>query len=80
MSDAADDLGRTIDRLDSIACGLAIPITAQMHLTHLKAIIPEIVRELRTSFVALTGEDPWVTHPDRTTRGTGGDKREEAGS
>lgn len=52
-------LGVAIDRLDSIANGLNIPMPDAMHVTALKDILPDIVKDLKEAFTDLTGENPW---------------------
>lgn len=58
-SDAEEALGQTIDRIDSLAHGLELPIAAAMHVTMLKNLLPEIVRDLKKHFTEVTGSDPW---------------------
>ena len=59
MSDEQEALGQTIDKLDSLASALALPLPADMHVQQLKRALPEIVRELKAGFAAVTGENPW---------------------
>ncbi len=63
MSDKTEPLGLAIDRLDSTACGLVLPLPPSQHLAMLKEILPEIVRELKAGFVQVTGENPWEGEP-----------------
>lgn len=52
-------LGQAIDRVDNLSHGLVIPMPADFHLQQLKKILPEVVKELKAGFVAVTGENPW---------------------
>lgn len=57
--DTAEQLGRAIDRVDSLTHGLTLPIPTEIHLDNLRRILPEVVRELKAGYKALTGDDPW---------------------
>jgi hypothetical protein len=57
--DDFERLGLLIDSIDSLACGLNIPMTAEFHIQQLKTILPKKVKELKESFVKITGENPW---------------------
>lgn len=57
--DAAEDLGRAIDRVNNFTHALLIPVPAEMHVEQLKIGLPEVVTELKTAFAAVTGENPW---------------------
>ena len=59
MDDKLEMLGQAIDRVDSLTHGLVIPMPADFHLQQLKKILPEVVKELKAGFVAVTGENPW---------------------
>jgi len=59
MNDKTETLGSAIDRVDSLAFGLQIPLPAEMHVEQLKKLLPEIVEELKKGFVKVTGENPW---------------------
>jgi hypothetical protein len=59
MTEEMEILGQAIDRVDSLACGLQLPIHDHMHVEQLKALLPEVVGELKKAFVAVTGENPW---------------------
>ena len=58
MDDKLEMLGQAIDRVDSLAHGLVMPMPADFHLQQLKKILPEVVKELKAGFVAVTGENP----------------------
>lgn len=52
-------LGQAIDRVDSLAHGLELPLPAEFHVKQLKTLLPEIVEELKAGFVMVTSENPW---------------------
>lgn len=58
-SNKLEKLGQAIDRVDSLAHGLVLPMPADFHLQQLKKILPEIVKELKDGYVAVTGDNPW---------------------
>jgi hypothetical protein len=64
MDDAKEILGQAIDRLDNLTHGLQLPMSDTFHIVQLKSILPEVVRELKQGFVAVTGENPWEGQPD----------------
>lgn len=59
MTDAEDELGRAIDRVDNLQHALVLPMPASFHVEQIKAILPEAVAELKVAFVKVTGENPW---------------------
>jgi len=59
MTEEMEDLGQAIDRVDSLAHGLQLPINDSMHVAQLKQLLPEIVIELKAAFAKVTGENPW---------------------
>lgn len=59
MEDKFEKLGQLIDSIDSLAYGLDIPMSAEFHMKQLKSILPEKVKELKESFIEITGENPW---------------------
>lgn len=63
--EAQENLGQTIDRLDSVAHALNLAMPADFHVRQMKSLLPEIVSDLKKYFAAVTGEDPWGTHPKR---------------
>jgi len=52
-------LGRAIDRVDSLAHGLQLPMSSDFHIRQLKVLLPEVVEELKAGFVGVTSENPW---------------------
>lgn len=54
-----EKLGQAIDKVESLACGLNLPISAEMHLEQLKKALPKLVDELKEGFIEITGENPW---------------------
>lgn len=59
MEDKFEKLGQLIDSIDSLAHGLNTPMPADFHIQQLKTILPKKVKELKESFVEITGENPW---------------------
>lgn len=59
MEDKFEKLGQLIDSIESLACGLDIPMSADFHVEQLKKILPEKVEKLKEVFVEITGENPW---------------------
>jgi len=59
MEDKFEKLGQLIDSIDSLAHGLSLPMPSQFHVDQLKEILPEKVKELKESFIEITGENPW---------------------
>lgn len=64
VDDAKELLGQAIDRVDNLAHGLEIPMSGEFHVKQLKVLLPEVVRELKKGFVAVTGENPWEGQPE----------------
>jgi hypothetical protein len=60
MTDAMEALGSEIDRLDSLAHALQLPMPAQFHVDQLKTALPERVTALKAAFVQVAGENPWA--------------------
>ncbi len=48
-----------IDRLDNLANALKMPLPDSMHVEQLRDALPEIVEQLKASFVNLSGVNPW---------------------
>jgi hypothetical protein len=59
MIDEMEELGQAIDRVDSLAHGLQIPMPDSVHVSQLKVILPDVVAELKGAFVKVTGKNPW---------------------
>lgn len=59
MEEKFEILGQLIDSLESLACGLVLPLGADFHINQLKKILPEKVEEFKKVFVELSGENPW---------------------
>jgi hypothetical protein len=57
--DELEGLGQTIDRVDSLAHGLDLPMPPAFHVDQLKTILPEVVADLKKHFVLVAGENPW---------------------
>ena len=58
--EAKEKLGQAIDRVDNLAHALLLPMPANMHVESLKAVLPDVVEELKEAYTELTGENPWV--------------------
>lgn len=59
MTDEMEELGKAIDRIDSLAHGLQLSLSDSVHVAQLKVILPEVVAELKAAFAKVTGENPW---------------------
>lgn len=59
MNEKFEELGLLIDSLESLSCGLDIPMPADFHIKQLKEILPEKVKAFKKAFVELAGENPW---------------------
>jgi hypothetical protein len=59
MEDKYERLGLLIDKVDNLAHALQLPLPASMHVEQLRTALPEAVKELKESFIDITGENPW---------------------
>jgi hypothetical protein len=59
MDENYEKLGMLIDDLESLCCGLKLPMSADFHVEQLKEILPRKVMEFKEVFENLTGENPW---------------------
>jgi hypothetical protein len=59
MEDKFEVLGQLIDDLESLQCGLDIPLPPAMHVEQMKSALTDKVRRLKDIFVEITGENPW---------------------
>jgi hypothetical protein len=59
MEDKYERLGLLIDKVDNLAHALQLPLPASMHVEQLRTTLPEAVKELKESFIDITGENPW---------------------
>ena len=59
MTEPQESLAQVIDMLDSTAHALLMNMPAENHVEALRAILPEIVQDLKSAFTGLTGENPW---------------------
>jgi hypothetical protein len=62
-TDAAEELGRSIDNLDNVAHALKMPIPDKMHVEIMRSKLPKLVAQMKRQFAAVTGNDPWEDHP-----------------
>lgn len=58
-----EELAQQIDRLDSLASALSLPMPAAMHVESLRSALPNVVRSLKAEYTRATGDNPWSTHP-----------------
>jgi hypothetical protein len=54
-----EKIGQAVDRIESLAAGLNIPLSPQMHVEQLKKILPEIAQQIKEGLIAETGQNPW---------------------
>jgi len=59
MNDNTERLGQAIDSLENIQHALSMNLPDKMHLDQMRRMVPEIVKELKESFIEVTGENPW---------------------
>ena len=59
MKEKYEKLGQLIDDIDSLACGLELPLADKFHVEQLKKILPEKVTEFKAVFIEITNENPW---------------------
>lgn len=59
MEEKYEKLGQLIDRVENLQFALNLQIPAEIHLEGIKGSLPEIVKEMKESFVEITGNNPW---------------------
>lgn len=59
MEEKYEKLGQLIDRIENIQYALNLQIPAEIHLDAVRGSLPEIVKELKASFIEITGNNPW---------------------
>lgn len=59
MDDKYETLGQLIDDLEDLTFALNIPMSDGFHVEQLKKILPKKVKDLKKSFIEITGENPW---------------------
>lgn len=60
---AVEALGLLIDKLDNYSHALKLPMSSDFHVKQLKECLPGLVSDFKKAFKAVTGENPWSTHP-----------------
>ena len=59
-----EDIGRLADSVDNLLTAASIPgLPADAKLTAMKEAMSEWRGRLRGAYTALSGENPWATHP-----------------
>jgi hypothetical protein len=58
---ARDDIGRLIDRIDSLSGALSLPLPPAIHMQALRESLPTLSREFKAAYEACFGENPWTT-------------------
>ena len=58
-NDKAEKLGQIIDRIDNLTYSLSMNLPEKMHIECMRESLPKIVKDLKDSFVEITGENPW---------------------
>lgn len=61
--EAIDDLGTLADDLENARAAMNLPMPAAFHVEQLKVILPQCAERLRKAYIAVTGDNPWSTHP-----------------
>jgi hypothetical protein len=59
MTQEQEKLGQLIDRIENLSFALNMPLTDHIHIKAFRESLPEITKELKESFVEITGENPW---------------------
>ena len=59
MTEEMENLGQAIDRVDNLAHSLQLPFADHVHVEQLRALLPEIVSDLKKGFAGVTGKNPW---------------------
>jgi hypothetical protein len=59
MDDKFEKLGQLIDRIENLSFALNMPIPDNTHVQSFRESLPEIVKELKESFIEISGENPW---------------------
>ena len=59
MEDKFEKLGCLIDSLDNITYTLRLPLPPEMHVKQLNVELPIIVKDLKSVFIDIAGENPW---------------------
>ena len=58
-----EQISDVAETLDNLAGALQLPMPAPMHVTQLRGRLPELRDSVRSIYTALTGNNPWITHP-----------------
>lgn len=57
--EAKEQLGRAIDRVDNMYHALMIPMSDEFHIEQFKQILPDIIKELKSSYEEVFEEKIW---------------------
>ena len=57
--DSKELLGLAIDRLDNVTNALNLPMPPDFHIRQIRALLPEIVADLKKYCAEVIGENPW---------------------
>lgn len=63
MEENYSALGEAIDKLANLNGALQLPMPDSFHVKQLKVMLPEVISELKSGFVAATGHNPWEGEP-----------------
>lgn len=55
------ELARALDRLESIICGMDLPLPDNIHVAGLRGALPKIHAALKTAYFQAGGENYWST-------------------
>lgn len=61
--DSKELLARAIERLDNVTHALELPMPDTFHIGQMKAILPEVVSDLKKWYAEVVGENPWADEP-----------------
>lgn len=59
MNEGMDKLGQEIDRLDSVAQALSMPLPDSLHVQALRETLPALVAAPKAAFAPIAGSNPW---------------------
>jgi hypothetical protein len=55
----SETIAEMIDRLENLNGALQLPLRAEMHVTQIKAALPEIIAKLKEAYIYEFDDNPW---------------------